>query len=85
MGKIQAFGVGNELGMLEWPQWWNFEDKGQLGVDTYLKISRQKFFDFHWLTKEYFKHLSYQGVAIMKNITLNYYFSIKNQKDLNEF
>ena len=39
MGKIQAFGVGNELGMLAWPQWWNFEDKSQLEVYFHSKIS----------------------------------------------
>ena len=46
--------------------------------EIFTQKSVVKIKNFHCLSKEYFKHLSYQ--AIMKNITLNYYFSIKIRK-----
>ena len=81
-----------------WPQWWSFEDKDQLKVDFYAKISFP-FFTFEWVGKNstiilestVFQHFqncnwSYLKMSIPKTFSTSWYkFSNKSQKYLDDF
>ena len=59
---------------LAWPQWWSFEEKGQLGVDFCSKISYKKFLIWLSLDREklaiIWKNKVFQQWKLSKNFNI---------------